>query len=116
LRQNKIILVGLTDVKAGDIIVDIGPKTTQLYSQLVSRAKKIFFNGPLGKSEKLRAAALGTTTVLKRIPNSCFALAGGGDTGSFIEEHKLLGKFKYLSTAGGATLAYLSGHSLPGLK
>ena len=116
LRQEKIIPVPLEDVEARDVIVDIGPRTATLYAQLISEAKRVFFNGPLGKSENRAEAALGTVKTLKAIPATCFALAGGGDTGSFIEKHKLENKFDYLSTAGGATLAYLSGESLPGLK
>ncbi len=116
LRNRKIVPVALSDVGKEDVVVDIGPQTAKLYSRLVSRSKKIFFNGPLGKSENLPLAAIGTTAVLKAISSSCFALAGGGDTGNFIEKYKLTKKFKYLSTAGGATLAYLSGKKLPGLK
>ncbi len=116
LRNGKILPVTLNKVSKNDVVVDIGPQTAKLYSQLVSKSRKIFFNGPLGKSEDIPLAALGTTTVLKAIPPNCFALAGGGDTASFIEKHGLNKKFKYLSTAGGATLAYLSGKKLPGLK
>ncbi|HPS28407.1 MAG TPA: phosphoglycerate kinase [Candidatus Paceibacterota bacterium] len=115
-RNGKVISVNLDKVEGKDVIVDIGPQTTMLYARLVTKAKKIFFNGPLGKSEGLAVAALGTIKTLQAIPHSCFALAGGGDTGSFVEQHKLSSKFKYLSTAGGATLAYLSGQTLPGLK
>lgn len=116
LRGNRILSVSLNDVDKNDIVVDIGPLTTKLYSHLVIKAKKIFFNGPLGKSKHLPLAALGTKNVLKSISPTCFALAAGGDTGAFIEKYGFTKKFKYLSTAGGATLVCLSGKRLPGLR
>ncbi len=94
---------------------DIGPKTTQLYQEIVANAGTVFWNGPLGVWENPLFAA-GTKTIATAIAkNPHTTIVGGGDTISAIEHFGLAEKFKYVSAAGGAALDFLSGKMLPGL-
>lgn len=95
--------------------LDIGPKTIRLYSEIIATAKTIFWNGPLGYSEKTPFAA-GTREIAKAITASqATSIVGGGDTVNAVDKLGLEAKFSYISTAGGAALEFLAGKTLPGL-
>ncbi len=97
-------------------IVDIGPKTIKLYSKKVKDAGTIFWNGNLGVTE-VKEFSKGSEGVAKALAeSSAYSVIGGGDTAGFINEKKLTDKFNFISTGGGATLDYLAGKPLPGLK
>lgn len=96
--------------------LDIGSKTTDLFIDHIQKAKSIFWTGPLGQIEK-QEYAKGSIAIAKAIGVSkAFSVAGGGDLVGFIRAHHLQDNFSYLSTAGGAALAFLSGEKLPGLE
>ncbi len=96
--------------------LDIGPKTRQLYKEVLSMAKTIFWNGPMGVFEK-PAFSAGTQVIAQAIAsNSGTTILGGGDTMASIEGLDLEDKFSYISSAGGAALEFLAGKELPGLK
>lgn len=96
--------------------LDIGPKTQQLYKEVLSSAKTIFWNGPMGVFEQPQFAK-GTETIAKAVAHSSAeSILGGGDTLASIEHLDLLNEFNYISTAGGAALEFLAGKELPGLK
>lgn len=98
------------------MFLDIGPKTTRLFSEVIAQAKTIFWNGPMGVFEK-ELFALGTKKIAKAIADSdAKTILGGGDTIRAIDELGLEKKFSYISTAGGASLEFLSGKILPGIK
>ncbi len=95
--------------------LDIGPKTVELYRELLSHAQTIFWNGPMGVWEELPFAK-GTRLIGRTIANSkAFTVVGGGDTVAAVESLHLTKHFSYLSMAGGATLDFLAGKKLPGL-
>lgn len=95
--------------------LDIGPKTTKLYCELIKTAGTIFWNGPMGVFEKPQFSA-GTEAVAKAITKSAaVTVAGGGNTIAAIEHFKLTGRFDFVSAAGSAALEFLSGTILPGL-
>lgn len=96
-------------------ILDIGPKTIDLYSSYIKMAKTIVWNGPLGLIEK-KEFALGTNAIAKAIAASkAFSIVGGGETADLIIKLRLAEKISFLSTGGGAMLEYLSGKPMPGI-
>jgi phosphoglycerate kinase len=119
-KENKTQIkeLGLIDDK--DSIFDIGSMTINSFFKIISEAKTVFFNGPMGKFEDTRFSK-GTNEVLKAIlgNNKAFSVIGGGETIASFK--KLNSKFKildsvFLSTGGGAILEYLADKPLPGLK
>ncbi len=103
-------------INKSDMYLDIGPKTIQLFSQIISQAKTIFWNGPMGVFEKPHFVQ-GTKKIAQAIAQSkATSILGGGDTIAAINQFKLNKKYSYISAAGGAALAFLAGKPLPGLK
>jgi phosphoglycerate kinase len=109
------------DVKTKDKqILDIGPETGNHYSELISKAKTIIWNGPLGLFEK-REWSGGTKTIWRAILKNRRAriIVGGGETLAslrLITATYNLPSNVFLSTGGGAMLEYLSGRKLPGIE
>jgi phosphoglycerate kinase len=105
------------DIPADMMGVDIGPKTLkQFASVLDSGVETIFWNGPVGVFEQ-PAFAQGTNELAKLIASSkARKLAGGGDVAAAIAQSGCEDRFDFISTGGGATLEYLEGKELPGLK
>jgi len=96
--------------------MDIGPKTVELFSAVIKKAKMVFWNGPLGYIESPQFE-VGTLAIAKCIAESpCKSIVGGGDTEGFLKRHKLYKSFDYVSTGGGAVLEFLSGKEFPVLK
>ena len=96
--------------------LDIGPKTTRLYQELISQAKSIFWNGPMGYFEK-KPFEKGTVKIAKALASvSATTVVGGGDTVKAISDLKLDKEYTHVSTAGGAALVFLAGQDLPALK
>ena len=105
----------LGEIKADDLIVDIGPVAISFYKKILQQAKTILFNGPLGKIEEGFYSA--TKGVFEEIFNNSKALAviGGGDTLKCLKLFNLeekMGKNTFLSTGGGAMLKYLAEEKL----
>ena len=96
-------------------IVDLGTKTIEVYSKIISEAKAIVVSGPMGVYENPQFNK-GTKDILTAIANSkAFSLAGGGNTIAAIQEYGLTEKIGYISTAGGALIEFLMGKKLPGV-
>ncbi len=96
--------------------LDIGPKTIRLYRELIAQAGSIFWNGPMGFSEK-PLFARGTQSIARAVARArAFTLAGGGDTVAALERFGCTKGVNYISLAGGATLEFLAGRRLPGLE
>ncbi len=96
--------------------VDIGPKSIEKFGKALEGAETIFWNGPMGVFEE-PAFATGTFEMARRIAAcSALKLAGGGDSAAAIEAAGCQNQFDFISTGGGATLEYLEGKELPGLK
>ncbi len=115
LSNGKKIIRNVNKIKKTDIILDIGPKTQRSYSSIIEEAHTVIWNGPMGKTEDKRFAS-GTRAIVKAISanKKTYSVVGGGETVS--EATKSNKKFSFISTGGGASLAYLSGENLPGLK
>ena len=101
------------NVAAGDMILDIGPRTAQNYAALIARAGTVVWNGPVGVFE-FDAFGKGTETVAHAIASSkAFSIAGGGDTLAAVEKYKVEKDISYISTGGGAFLEFIEGMELP---
>lgn len=96
--------------------MDIGPQTLELYRKELQELETVFWNGPMGVFEE-PVFATGTFELAKAVAQTkALKLVGGGDSGSAIAQAGLTNKFDFISTGGGATLEYLEGKNLPGLK
>jgi phosphoglycerate kinase len=95
------------------LIFDIGEKTIKMYSDILSKARTIFVNGPAGIYEE-EISSKGTVSLWKVIENvEGFTIVGGGDTVTSFTMFTDISKLNYVSTAGGALILYLSGVELP---
>lgn len=102
--------------EADDMFLDIGPRTIKLFAKVIAGAKTIFWNGPMGVFEN-EIFARGTKKIAQAVAESkAESILGGGDTISAIHQFGLEKKYTYVSTAGGASLDFLAGKELPGLK
>ncbi len=100
-------------VGPGELILDIGPRTAELYSRLIARAGTIIWNGPVGVFE-IEKFGKGTRRVAEAVARSrAFSVAGGGDTLAALEKYGLSDRLSYVSTGGGAFLEFLDGTLLP---
>ena len=97
--------------------LDIGPQTAAAFIAEIARAKTVIWNGPLGLFE-LPAFADGTMRVGEALANQAgvISIIGGGDTAAALAHAPWAGKFTHISTGGGATLEFLEGRELPGVK
>ena len=112
----KVITQG-ADIPEGFQGMDIGPKTQKLYQEELSKAKMIFWNGPMGVFEQ-KEFADGTIAICKAVAalKDCFSVCGGGDSAAAIKEFGYKEHFSHVSTGGGASLEMIEndGH-LPGV-
>ncbi len=103
------------DIPDGWAGYDIGPKTVRTYKQILSSAKTIVWNGPLGVFE-VPPFDQGTKEVAQYLATlKATTIIGGGDTAAAIAQYGLENKMAHVSTGGGASLEYLEGTVLPGV-
>lgn len=99
--------------------VDIGPATSQAYSEVIRKAKTILWNGPMGVFEDPRFAE-GTFAVARAVveatqKNGAKSIIGGGDSVRALHDAGLGQQVTFMSTGGGASLEFLQGKILPGV-
>jgi len=103
----------VSEVAEDDLIMDIGPETAKLYAEILTSAKTIVWNGPVGVFEFDQFGG-GTKALAEAIAESpAFSIAGGGDTLAAIDKYGISDKVSYTSTGGGAFLEFLEGKELP---
>jgi phosphoglycerate kinase len=96
--------------------VDIGPKTIELYSGVIKGSKTVIWNGPMGIFEK-PPFDKGTVALAKAVADSgATSVVGGGDSEKAIKAAGVTSKITHVSTGGGASLEFLAGIELPGVK
>ena len=110
----------LDEVSDDEMILDIGPKTIEKISKIISISKTVFWNGPAGYFENqnfLKGSSEIAKAIAKHTKNgSIYSVVGGGDTIAVINKTSSMENFNFVSTAGGAFLEYLEGKKLPGIK
>jgi len=103
----------VSELRAGDLILDIGPDTADRCSALLQSAGTIIWNGPVGVFEFAQFGE-GTRAIAQAIARGkAFSLAGGGDTLAAIEKYGVEDGISYISTGGGAFLEFVEGKTLP---
>ncbi len=113
-------VVGVDNIEAEDMILDIGPRSIEHVVSVLARAKTLVWNGPFGAFEmepfdngtiEVAEAAAELTTAGKLV-----SVAGGGDTVAALNAAGVTERFTYVSTAGGAFLEWMEGKALPGVE
>jgi phosphoglycerate kinase len=111
--------VSISATPDGWMGLDIGPKTIDTYCQKIAGAKTIVWNGPMGVFE-MPAFAKGTLEVAKAVAAATSAgaisIVGGGDSVAAVHQAGVADKISHISTGGGASLEFLAGRKLPGVK
>ena len=104
------------DIPAGHLGVDIGPATVRAFTEAASRARTLFWNGPMGVFE-VAPYDRGTRAVAEAVARSGgFTVVGGGDTVAALAQARLTDRVSHVSTGGGASLEFVEAGDLPGLK
>jgi phosphoglycerate kinase len=103
----------VNQVADDEMILDIGPDTSEQLTELLKSAGTIVWNGPVGVFE-FDQFGEGTKAIADAIArSSAFSLAGGGDTLAAIEKYGVEDGISYISTGGGAFLEFVEGKTLP---
>ena len=104
-------------IPANLMALDIGPKTIDLFSEEISRARTIVWNGPMGVFE-VSPFSRGTFQVAHAVADNAGAISivGGGDSVSAVRSAGVADKINHISTGGGASLEFLEGKKLPGVE
>jgi phosphoglycerate kinase len=104
------------DAVASDhMIVDLGPRTRERYTQELSTARTVFWNGPMGVFE-VDLFAAGTIAVAEALAaSSAFSVVGGGESVMAIRRAGVVDAIDHVSTGGGASLQFITGDEMPAL-
>jgi phosphoglycerate kinase len=109
----------VSETPAGQMGLDIGPKTIDAYTAEIAKAKTIIWNGPMGVFE-MPAFAKGTLEIAKAVAAATSAgatsIVGGGDSVAAVHQSGVSSKISHISTGGGASLEFLGGRKLPGVE
>ena len=115
-ENTKPVLVDSATIEGDLIGMDIGPKTIDLIVTELKAAKSVVWNGPMGVFE-FDAFSKGTLEVAKALADcDGITVVGGGDSVAAINKFNLASKISHVSTGGGASLEFLEGKTLPGIK
>ena len=107
------VIKRMNEVTSDDMIMDIGPASSQLFSTIIAQAGTVVWNGPMGMFE-LEQFGNGTKAIARAIAlSSAFSIAGGGETLAAIAKYGITDSISYISTGGGAFLQFIEGKELP---
>jgi len=109
-------VVPITNIPSDSYLVDIGPKTIELFSSRLRKCHTIMWNGPLGIYE-IPQFVQGTRSLAKFLSTvNATTIIGGGSSAEIVQEMGLTDKMTHVSTGGGASLRFLQGLPLPGVE
>ena len=108
--------VSIEEIPADWQALDIGPKTAELYADVIQKSKLVIWNGPMGVFE-FDPFANGTKAVAESLAQSkdTYSIIGGGDSAAAVEKFHLADQMSHISTGGGASLEFMEGKELPGV-
>lgn len=110
-----VLVVAVDAIPAGWRMLDVGPKTIELYKDALSDAKLVVWNGPVGVFEMPKFAE-GTFAIARLLAeSSATTVIGGGDSASAVKQAGVAKQMTHVSTGGGASLEFLEGKELPGV-
>lgn len=114
-NPERVEVVDIDKIPETDMALDIGPKTCELFSQVIKESQLVIWNGPMGVFEFDRFAK-GTEAIARALAQSdAFTIVGGGDSAAAIEKVGYSDQVDHISTGGGASLEFLEGKELPGV-
>jgi phosphoglycerate kinase len=116
--EKKNPTIAETEIPPGRLALDIGPKTVAQFVAAIQSAKMVLWNGPVGLFE-VPAYSEGSRALAQALADNYWRLTSivaGGDTVAAVSAAGVEGKITHLSTGGGATLEFLEGRELPGIK
>jgi phosphoglycerate kinase len=105
------------EIPDGWMALDIGPGSVKLFGGAIAGARTVVWNGPMGCFE-MEPFAAGTMGIVKAVAanRGCVSIVGGGDSVSAVNKSGLAADITHISTGGGASLEFLEGKELPGVK
>ncbi|MDO7908523.1 phosphoglycerate kinase [Paenibacillus sp. JX-17] len=108
-------IVGIDGIPSDWEGVDIGPKTREIYAEVIKNSKLVVWNGPMGVFE-IEPFSNGTRQVAEACATTeAYTIIGGGDSAAAAEKFHLADKMDHISTGGGASLEFMEGKELPGV-
>ncbi|KAA6450704.1 phosphoglycerate kinase [Bacillus swezeyi] len=110
-------IVPVSEIPSDWEALDIGAKTQETYADVIKNSKLVVWNGPMGVFE-LDAFAKGTKAVAEALAEAkdTYSVIGGGDSAAAVEKFGLADQMSHISTGGGASLEFMEGKELPGVK
>lgn len=116
IEDKDVSLVSVDSIPSNKMGLDIGPKTIELFEDILSKCSMVVWNGTLGYSE-VKEYETGTKSILDYLSKSdCETIICGGDTASAAINFGYKDKFTHISTGGGASLELLEGKKLPAIE